>query len=174
MGKLFPITLDAVKPPVGFGGLQTLDLTEFRRATEAQADASATLDRLVHELTAYIPKHVNLPLLLRLDETESRELEIAQCLSRERRIALICGLQESVAAVPFYYGLRMLGFSATLEPEPQEFSGAEMVPRMEQVQRAELALFLLFPTAMASNYFETCRGWANGRVGYLLFWESFC
>lgn len=168
-GKLFPIKLEAVNPPLGFGGLQTFDLTDFPRAVRDNGDVHATLERLVNELTAYIPKHVDLPLLLRLNETESRELDIARCLSQERRIALICGLQESVAALPFYHGLGMLGFSTTLQPEPQEFNGAEMLPRMNEVSRADLSIFLLFPTAMSTYYFETCRGWANGMIGYLLF-----
>jgi TIR domain len=168
-GKLFPVKLEESEPPPGFGTLQTLDLTDYPRTVRDKGDVKAALDPLIHELIAYIPKHIDLPFVLRLNAIQSRELEIARCLSQERRIVLVCGLQESVAALPFYNGLNVLGFSATFQPQPQEASGAEMVPRLEEVRRADLAIFLLFPTAMSSWYFEACHNAACHEIGYLLF-----
>jgi TIR domain-containing protein len=168
-GKLFPVRLEDIEPPPGFGILQTLDLTGYHKALVSNGDTRAALDSLVHEIISYIPKHIDLPFLLRLNRKQSRELEIARRLSQERRIALVCGRQESLAALPFHNGLNMLGFSATFQPEPEEASGQNMNPLLDEIRQADLTIFLLFPTTMSRWFFEACHRTANSRVCYLLF-----
>lgn len=161
--KLLPVRIDDVKPPLGFGRLHTLDLL---RGSDARSwDAAALID----ELLRWVPRHVDIPWLLRLDAQQSADLELARRLMQQRRVTLVCGSAESLAGHLFARGLSLLGLRCSSEDEPREASGAEMLPRLQAIGESDLCVVLLYPTSLSGWYFEACRNAAAGRVCYLVF-----
>lgn len=161
--KLLPVRIDDVKPPLGFRGLHTLDL--LRGADPKDWDAAALID----ELLRWVPRHIDIPWLLRLDAAQAAELELARRLMQQRRVALVCGSAESLAGHLFARGLNLLGLRCSSEDEPREASGAEMLPRLQAIRESDLCVLLLYPTSLSGWYFEACRNAADGRVCYLVF-----
>jgi hypothetical protein len=70
--------------------------------------------------------------------------------------------------LPFYWGLGMLGFRPSLEIEG-EASGAEMIPILEAIDRADLVLFALYPPTMSTWFIGACRARAGDRACFVLF-----
>jgi hypothetical protein len=159
------VRLEDVVPPLGFGGLQNLDVFG---TPATPSEANTGIDNLVQEVVRRISQYVKLTWSIRLDREQSRERELAQYFARERTLSVVCSRSASVAVLPFYWGLAMLGFRPSLEIEG-EASGYDMIPILRAIDKSELVLFALYPPTMSAWFIDACRARAADKACFVLF-----
>lgn len=147
--KIIPVKIDDCEVPTGFGTLQTIDLTNYRNDPPFD---DVRLSRLISELNRFekLPTDV-LTIALSKDQTDQREL-----ISRiTGGVEVFIGMnsREAVTAAPFVYGLQLIGFTAYLGIEPEEYSGMEVMPILEDVDRAQLVILTFVPTLLVRPRF---------------------
>jgi hypothetical protein len=146
-GKLIPVRLEDVKPPLGFRGVHGLDLFD---SPPQSSHKSASWNAFMKALVNRIAEHVKSRLTVQLDGGESRERELALYFTRSRNLSVVCGRAASAAVPPFYWGLAMLGFTPSRESEPEDGpNGGDLLPIFQAIAEAELVLFALYPPTMS-------------------------
>ena len=61
--------------------------------------------------------------------------------------------REAVTAMPFIYGLQLIGFTTYLGIEPEEYSGREVIPILTDVDRAQVVILTFVPTLLVRSQF---------------------
>lgn len=147
--KIIPVKIDDCEVPTGFGTLQTIDLTNYRNDPPF---GDVRLSRLISELKRFekLPKDV-LTIALSEGETDQRELVSRITSGIEAFVGM--NSREAVTAMPFVYGLELIGFNAYLGIEPEEYSGMEVMPILADVDRAQLVILTFVPTLLVRPRF---------------------
>ncbi len=115
-----------------------------------------------------ISVHVERLWTIHLSADEANEREIASYFSRRLRLAVVCSHNASGAILPFYWGLGMLGFRVSLEPEA-DASGASMLPLLDALKHADVVVFALYPPAMPLWFFDACYTRAGSKARFVVF-----
>ena len=147
--KLIPVKIDDCEVPTGFGTLQTIDLTNYH---DVPPFGDVRLSRLISELNRFerLPKDV-LTIALSEDQTDQRELIMRITSGVETFVGM--NSREAVTAMPFVYGLQLIGFTTYLGIEPEEYSGMEVMPILADVDRAQLVILTFVPTLLVQSRF---------------------
>lgn len=147
--KLIPVKIDDCEVPTGFGTLQTIDLTNYH---DDPPFGDVRLSRLISELKRFerLPKDV-LTISLSEDQADQRELISRVTSGVETFVGM--NSREAVTAMPFVYGLQLIGFTTYLGIEPEEYSGMELTPILADLDRAQLVILTFVPTLLVQSRF---------------------
>lgn len=166
-GKLLPVRLEDVRPPVGFGEVQSLDL--FEPPSTAPSDRAPTWNVFFKEITSRLSPYVKHLLTLQLDAQQWNELDLARYFTRRGRLAVVWGRRAEMAVLPFFWGLAMLGFKLEDASEPTEMSGEDVLPILEAIETADLVLFALYPPKMSQPFFDLVYQRAGAKAQFVVF-----
>ena len=61
--------------------------------------------------------------------------------------------REAVAGMPLVTGLGLIGFTTRLGLEPEEFSGRDVLPILEDVDQSQLIMLTFFPSSSCPALF---------------------
>jgi hypothetical protein len=147
--KIIPVKIDDCELPTGFGTLQTVDLTNYH---DAPPFGDARLSLLISELRRFekLPQDV---LTVALSEDETDQFELMSRIASGVDVFVGMNSREAVAAMPFIYGLQLIGFTPYLGVEPEEYSGIEVMPILSDLDRAQLAILTFVPTLLVNPRF---------------------
>jgi hypothetical protein len=148
-GKLVPVKIDHCEIPTGFGTLQTIDLTDYRNDS---IFGDARLPLLISALNRFekLPKDI---LTIALTEGQTDQYELTRRISSGVEVFVGMNSREAVTAMPFVYGLQLIGFTAHLGIEPEEYSGMEVMPILGSVDQAQLVILTFCPTLLVRPRF---------------------
>lgn len=147
--KLIPVKIDDCEVPTGFGTLETIDLTDYRNDS---IFGDARLSRLISELSIFekLPKNI---LTVALTEGQTDQYELISRIASGVEVFVGMNSREAVTAMPFVYGLQLIGFTAHLGIEPEEYSGMEVMPILANVDQAQLVIITFCPTLLVRPQF---------------------
>ena len=148
-GKLIPVRIDDSEPPPGFGALQTIDLFE---EPSLPYSGNEGLDKLIGEITRR-DKELTDILTRTLSSDESEEYELLRRVASGQKIFLVNAKREDSIFVPLLRNLAIIGFEVLGGNEPEEMSGAEVKPRLEQLDNSDIVLFGILPSMLAREYY---------------------
>jgi len=166
-GKLLPVRLEDVRPPVGFVEVQGLDL--FDPPPTAPSDRAPAWNVFFNEITSRLSPYVKHLLTLQLDVQQGNELDLARYFTREGALAVVWGRRAEMAVLPFFWGLAMLGFKPEAASEPAEMSGEHVVPILKAIETADLVLFALYPPKMSQPFFDLVYQRAGAKAQFVVF-----
>ncbi len=150
-GKLIPVKIEDCDPPAGFRNLETIDVTKF---VDVPPYGDSGLSLLIFELNRFekLPRDI-LTVFLSKDQTD--QYEIMRRITGGLHAFVGMNSREAIAGMPFVTGLQLVGFTTYLGLEPGEYSGAEVKPILEEVDRAQLVILTFFPSLLVrSNFYE--------------------
>ena len=134
--KLVPVRIDGTQPPAGFGQLQTIDMFQVPCFPYS---GNKGLDTLIRALTDRLNQRTDIYTVY-LSECESEEYELLRRVASRLKIFLVSANQEHLIFVPLARYLSIVGFSVLELSEPEEMSGREVVPLLENFY-SDLTLF---------------------------------
>ena len=146
MGKLLPVLIDDVVPPLGFRTIETIDLSGFRENT-------SKADRLIQELSR---RFSDFPGTIVVNEQQAVDLKIAQQVTRDIRVAVFYDMfHEGLTLQSLLIGLRAFGFPVRDAAGDGEFHGEWARQLRAAATDADVFVVPLLPSAFGITYCDT-------------------
>jgi hypothetical protein len=146
MGKLLPVLIDDVDPPLGFGTIETIDLRGLR-------DDKSKADRLIHELSR---RFSDFPGMIVVNEQQAVDLRIAQQVARGIRVAVFYDtFHEGLTLHSLLISLRAFGFVVLDASGDGEYHGDWAMQLRAAAADADVFVVPLLPSAFGISYCDT-------------------
>jgi hypothetical protein len=146
MGKLLPVLIDDVVPPLGFGTIETIDLRGLR-------DDKSKADRLIDELST---RFSEFPGTIKVNEQQAVDLKIAQQVAKGIRVAVFYDmLHEGLTLHSLLIGLSAFGFTVLDASGDGEYHGEWAMELRAAAADADVLVVPLLPSAFGVTYCDT-------------------
>src|SRR5262245_56314530 len=147
--KIIPVKIEECEVPTGFSQRQTIDLIDFKN-TPPFGDAG--LSQLISELNRFERLGDDI-LTIKLSAGETNQYEIMRRVTGGVQIFIGMNPRGAVAGMPLVHGLSLIGFTTRLGLEPEEYSGRDVLPILEDVKQSQLIILTFFPSLLVRPYF---------------------
>lgn len=156
-GKLVPVRIDKCDIPPPFNILHTLDVFEVPEIPYA---GNRGLDQLIFEITKRTGELADL-LCPTLSKEESEEYELLRRVASGLKVFTVFANRENLIFVPLQRYFSIVGFRLLGGIEPEEMSGQEVCPMLDELQDSDIVLFGILPSmltrpAYVDLIFEKC------------------
>jgi TIR domain-containing protein len=152
MGKLLPVLIDDVVPPLGFGTIETIDLRGLR-------DDKSKADRLIRELST---RFSDFPGTILVDEQQAVDLKIAQQVARDIRVAVFYDMfHEGLTLQSLLISLSAFGFTVLDASGGGEYHGEWASELRAAAADADVFVVPLLPSAFGIRYCDIAMGAAG-------------
>jgi TIR domain len=147
--KIIPVKIEDCEVPTGFSQRQTIDLIDFEN-TPPFGDPGLT--QLISELNRFEKVGDDI-LTIKLSAGETNQYEIMRRVTGGVQIFIGMNSREAVAGMPLVNGLSLIGFTTRLGLEPEEYSGRDVLPILEDVNQSQLIMLTFFPSLLVRPCF---------------------
>ena len=146
MGKLLPVLIDDVVPPLGFRTIETIDLRGLR-------DNKSKADRLIGELSS---RFSDFPGTIIVNEQQAVDLKIARQVARGIHVAVFYDMfHEGLTLHSLLISLRAFGFTVRDASGDGEFHGEWARELRAAAADADVFVVPLLPSAFGIKYCDT-------------------